>query len=127
MPIRTEIHVRLPNSPGALNAVCRLLDTERINIQALALEANGQLRLVVDNHVRAIGVLREQHYAVGDRAVIVTSVANGPGGLVSALQLLADTGTNLEYAYASATEASATAAVVFGVADATRAASASGL
>jgi hypothetical protein len=127
MPIRPEINLRLPNSPGALNAVCRLLNDERVNIVALALDSNGLLRLVVDNHVRALGVLREQHYQVIERAVIVTAVANGPGALVPALQLLADTGTNLEYAYGSAAEATATAAVVFGVEDAQRAAAAAGL
>ena len=51
--IRTELNLRLPNSPGALAGVCRLLSDERVNIVALALDGTGQLRLVVDNHVHA--------------------------------------------------------------------------
>ena len=47
--IRTELSLRLPNSPGALAAVTRLLSDERVNILAMALEPGGQLRLVVDN------------------------------------------------------------------------------
>src|SRR6266498_3390632 len=53
--IRTELSLRLPNSPGALAGVCRLLADERVNILALALESSGQLRMVVDNHVHAAG------------------------------------------------------------------------
>ena len=46
--IRTEISLRLGNSPGALAGVCRLLSDERVNILAMGLESGGQLRLVVD-------------------------------------------------------------------------------
>ncbi|MBI4487088.1 MAG: ACT domain-containing protein, partial [Acidobacteria bacterium] len=49
MAIRTELNLRLPNSPGALAGVCRLLSDERVNVLAMALESSGQLRLVVDN------------------------------------------------------------------------------
>ena len=38
MAIRTELNLRLPNSPGALAAVCRALADERVNIVALAVE-----------------------------------------------------------------------------------------
>ena len=55
MAIRTEVNLRLPNSPGALAGVCRLLSDERVNILAMALDASGQLRLVLDNHVHGAG------------------------------------------------------------------------
>ena len=48
--IRIELSLRLPNSPGALAGVCRLLSDERVNVQALSLDAGGQLRMVIDNH-----------------------------------------------------------------------------
>ena len=51
MAIRTELNLRLPNSPGALAGVCRLLSNERVNVLALSVDAGGQLRMVVDNHV----------------------------------------------------------------------------
>ena len=41
MAIRTELNLRLPNSPGALAGVCRLLSDERVNILAMALESAG--------------------------------------------------------------------------------------
>ena len=79
--IRIELSLRLANSPGALAGVCRLLSDERVNVQAMALETGGQLRLVVDNHVHAAAVLRDHHHQVTERNVIVTAVPNAPGAL----------------------------------------------
>ena len=127
MAIRTELNLRVPNSPGTLAAICSLLADERVNINALALDASGQLRLVVDNSVRAAGILRERHYQVAERNVVFVPVANGPGALAPVLAQAAESGVNIEYAYAAAPDGSATAAVVMGVSDAVRAASAAGL
>lgn len=127
MAIRTELNLRLPNSPGALAGVCELLADERVNIIALSVEASGQLRLVVDNHVRAAGVLREQHHQITERHVVVAAVGSGPGTLSPVLRLAAAAGINIEYAYGSAPEGAAGAAVVLGVADAQRAAAAAGI
>jgi hypothetical protein len=127
MAIRTELTLRLPNSPGALARVCRLLSDERVNIDALSLDATGCLRLVVDNHVRAAAVLRERHHQVAERPVLVAGFAHDSGALAPALALAADAGVNVEYAYGSAAASARTAAVVLGVDDAMRAAAASGL
>jgi hypothetical protein len=128
MAIRTELTLRLPNSPGALAGVCRALADERVNIVALSVEPNGQLRLVVDNHVRAAGVLRERHHQVATREVLVAAVGSGPGALVPVLDMVAGAGVNVEYAYGTAPEAgSSSASIVIGVEDAARAAAAAGI
>jgi hypothetical protein len=127
MAIRTELNLRLPNSPGALANVCALMSAERIQIFAMTLEAGGQLRLVVDNHVHAAAVLREQHHQVTERDVILTAVPNSPGSLAPILGLVADAGVNIEYAYGAAGEGSPAGSVVLGVEDAERASSVSGL
>jgi len=125
--IRTELNLRLPNSPGALAGVCRLLSDERVNMVALALDGTGQLRLVVDNHVHAAAALRERHYQVTERDVILLSVPNSPGGLASTLRLISDAGVNIDYAYAGASDMASIAAVIVGVQDAQRAAAAAGV
>ena len=125
--IRTELALRLPNSPGALAGVCQLLSDERVNIVAIALDTAGQLRMVVDNHVHGAAVLREQHHQVAVREVIVLSVPNGPGSLAPALRLVTDAGVNVEYAYGGASDGAPMAAVVVGVEDALRAAAAAGV
>jgi len=127
MPIRPELSLRLPNSPGALNDVCRLLSNERVSIIALSLEANGQLRVVVDNHVLTAGALRADHRQVSQRDVLVLSVGTSAGALAPVARLVADAGINIEYAYGGAADSSAGAVVVLGVDDAQRAAAASGV
>src|SRR5450759_4507608 len=125
--IRTELSFRLPNSPGALTGVCRLLSNEHVNILAMALESGGQLRMVVDNHVHGAAVLREHHHQVTERNVIVTTIPNAPGALAPTLKLVSDANINVEYAYGGGAEGSATAAIVLGVEDAERAAAAAGV
>jgi hypothetical protein len=127
MAIRKELNLRLPNSPGALGGVCRLLDNERVNIQALALDPSGNLRLVVDNHVHGAAVLREHHHQVTEREVVVSTLPNTPGALAGPLRLVAEAGVNVEYVYGGCGDASATASVVLGVDDAMRASAAAGL
>ena len=127
MAIRTELNLRLPNSPGALAGLCRLLSDERVNIVAMALESSGQLRMVVDNHVHGGAVLREHHHQVTERTVLMTAVPNAPGALAPALKLVSDAGINIEYAYGGAPEAGSGASVVIGVEDAQRASAAAGI
>ena len=125
--IRTELSLRLPNSPGSLAGVCQLLSNERVNIVAMTLEPGGQLRVVVDNHVHAAGILREHHHQVTERDVILTTVPNAPGSLAPALRLVADANVNIEYAYGGGSEGSPTATIVLGVEDAERASAAAGV
>jgi hypothetical protein len=125
--IRTELSLRLANSPGALGGVCRLLSDERVNVLAMSLESGGQLRLVVDNHVHGAAVLREHHHQVTERDVLVTAVPNSPGSLAPALKLVSDANVNVEYAYGGGSEGSPSAAIVLGVDDAQRAAAAAGI
>jgi hypothetical protein len=127
MAIRTELALRLPNSPGALAGVCRLLSDERVNIAALSVDPSGQLRLVVDNHVHAAATLRERHHQVTERDVIVLALSHEPGALGAALRLVASAGVNLEYVYGSAADQSSIATLVLGVDDAARAAAAAGV
>ena len=127
MAIRTELSLRLQNSPGSLARVCQVLAGERVHLIALCLEGNGTLRMVVDNHVHGVSILREQHYQVEERDVLYTVIANQPGSLARAVRLVADAGLNLDYAYASAVENDAMVGVVIGVPDAMRASAAAGI
>ena len=126
MAIRTELSLRLPNSPGALGRVCRILGDERVNIFALAVERGGTLRMMVDNPLRAAGALAEREYTVEQRNVLFLSLPNGPGALGHAAGLLAAADVNVEYAYASAQEGQPRTTVVIGVEDVERAATSAG-
>jgi hypothetical protein len=127
MAIRTELTLRLQNSPGMLARVCQLIAKERINIAAINLAGPLVVRLVVENPVHAAAILREQHYQVEERDVIYTTTSNDPGALLRITRLIADAGINVEYLYATALEGLPMASVVVGVPDAERAATAAGL
>ena len=127
MAIRTELTLRLQNSPGMLARVCQVIANERINIVAMNLASPLVVRLVVDNPVHAAAILREHHYQVEERDVIYTATSNDPGALLRITRLIADAGINVEYLYATALEGQTMASVVVGVPDAERASSAAGL
>jgi hypothetical protein len=127
MAIRTELNMRLANSPGALTGVCTLLSEERVNILALELDGTGRLRLVVDNPVHAAGILREHHYSVTESDVLWLGVPNSPGALAPVLRLLSDAGVNIDYAYGGSSDGSPIATLVLGVGDAQRASAAAGV
>lgn len=127
MAIRNELILHLQNSPGELARVCSTLSDEHVNIVALSLEAGGILRLVVDNHVRAAGALRGGQAQVEERDVLYIQVPNAPGAFAGVTRMLAGAEISVDYAYATALEGERAAAVVVGVADAQRAASAAGV
>ena len=118
---RTELNLRLPNSPGALAGVCSALSNERVNVLAMALDTGGQLRIVVDNHVHGAAVLREGRHQVTEREVLMVSLPDTPGALAGPLRLIADAGININYTYGAA------AAIVLGVDDALRASAVTGI
>jgi hypothetical protein len=127
MAIRTELSVRLQNSPGSLARLCQVLGDQRVNLIAFALDGSGTLRIVVDNHVHAAATLREQHYQVEARDVLYAVMPNQPGSLARAVKLVSDAGVNLDYAYASGVENDPMVGVVMGVPDPMRASAAAGI
>ena len=127
MAIRTELSLRLQNSPGALDRVCQCLTDERVNILALTVESAGVLRMVVDNPLHAAGLLEEREYAVEQRQVLFVQLPNDPGALERAARMLANADVNVEYAYGSVLEDQVMTAIVVGVEDAQRASMAAGI
>ena len=127
MAIRTELTLWLDNTPGALARLCQALRDEKVNVLALSLDASGVLHVVPDNPVHAAGLLRDRDYAVEQREVLYVTVPNRPGALASATRMLSAAGVNIDYAFASALADHDMTAVVVGVDDAQRAATAAGM
>ena len=127
MAIRTELTLRLDNTPGALARLCQALADEKVNIIAMNLEGSGVLRLVPDNPVHAAGLLRSRDYELVEREVLYIQVPNGPGAIGSATRMLSAAGVNIDYAFASAINEHQITALVIGVDDAQRASSAAGM
>ena len=98
-----QLSVFLENRAGRLGEVTRALSKANINIRALSLADTsefGILRLIVNDHVTAKAVLKEQGFTVGSTRVVAVAVEDKPGGLDGILQILSDAGINVEYMYA---------------------------
>ena len=127
MAIRTELTLRLENSPGALARVSQDLRGEKVSIVALSLEATGKLHLLPDNPVHAAGLLRRRDYEVVERDVLYIPLPNSPGAVGSITHMLSVAGINIHYAYASAVSGHEMGALVVAVDDAQRASTAAGV
>ena len=127
MAIRTELSLRIANSPGTLGAVCDALGEARVNLVALHLESGGRLRLLTDNPLLAASALRAKEHEVEERDVLLVTTSNAPGAFAGLVRSLTAAGVNVEYAYAAGVEGAPMAAAVIGVADAQRAATAIGV
>jgi hypothetical protein len=127
MAIRTELTLRLQNTPGAAARICQHLADDRINILAMQLEHNGVMHLLVDNPLHAAALLRERRLQIEERDVLYTIVPNDAGALARMAKLLADAGVNVEYLYSTVIEGHHMASIVIGVPDAARASSLAGI
>ena len=110
----------LENKPGQLSAVCRGLADAGINIATLSLADTadfGIVRMIVDDHEKAKAVLSEKGHVVNVREVIAVCVPDRPGGMAEVMQVLDQSGTNIEYSYAFAFHKGEKAVLVFRFAD----------
>ena len=127
MAIRSELTLRLQNSPGALHRVCEILREERINIVALSVESAGGLRIIVNNPQRAVGARKVCNYVVQSQDVLFLELSHNPGSLEEATRLLTNADVNIDYIYTVSLDNRINAAVVIGVENVVRAASLVGL
>ena len=114
----------LENKPGQLSAVCRGLADAGINIATLSLADTadfGIVRMIVDDHEKAKSVLSEKGHVVNVREVIAVCVPDRPGGMAEVMQVLDQSGANIEYSYAFAFHKGEKAVLVFRFSDNTKA------
>ena len=98
-----QISVFLENRAGRLADVTHTLAEAGVNIRALSLADTsdfGILRLIVCNHEKAKAVLKAKGFTIGCTSVVAVEVNDTPGGLDGILQLVSQSGINVEYMYA---------------------------
>jgi hypothetical protein len=98
-----QISLFLENKKGRLAHVCRAMGEEGINIRALSIADStdfGVLRLIVDDPQKAEAQLKQRGFLVTITDVIGIKVADRPGGLAAALDLLEAADVSVEYMYA---------------------------
>lgn len=98
-----QISVFVENKPTKLAEAMKLLKNSKINIRAMALADTkdfGILRLIVNDTEKTVDILRDASYAVTVTEVVAISIPDSPGQLSRVLDVLGDSGVNIEYLYA---------------------------
>ncbi|TFH40469.1 MAG: ACT domain-containing protein [Lysobacterales bacterium] len=98
-----QISVFVENKPGQLSNACRALARAGINITTLSLadtQQFGILRLLIQDHHKAIEVLKGAGCVVKLTDVVAIDVPDRPGGLAEVLETIENAGINLDYMYA---------------------------
>lgn len=111
-----QISIFLENKPGRLARICKTLADAGINIATLSLADTadfGIVRMIVDDHVRGCGILRDAGFAVSETDVVMVTVPDSPGGMAALTEKLDRAGADIEYSYAYALGQGEKAILVF--------------
>ena len=114
-----QISVFLENKPGSLLDMTKKLAESGIDMRAFSLAETSEFgiaRILVDDVLETIDVLKEAGYVSSLTSVLAIKVSDTPGSLNQVLALLSDAGINVEYMYAFAGKGSG-AYMVLRVAD----------
>lgn len=90
MPLQ-EILLTLPNRPGTLAKVARILAQERINVAAISVDSaagKGRVRLVVSDPARATSLLTRAGYDVELREMLAVRLEDRAGSFLRVLDAL---------------------------------------
>jgi hypothetical protein len=94
-----EISLRLPNRPGQIARIARLLAEQRINIAAITLDSTGarsSVRLIPDRPDRAVTILEDAGFTVDLHDTIVVELEDRAGSFLKVLDILAASKVNVE-------------------------------
>lgn len=97
MPLR-EISLTLPNRPGTLAGVARVLARERINLAAISVDSaagKGRVRLIVSDPDRATALLSRAGYEVDVREMLAIRLEDRAGRFLRVLDALAREKVNI--------------------------------
>lgn len=110
-----QISVFLENRPGTLADATETLSKGGVNLRALCVADThdfGILRLIADDHDKALAVLKEAGYATTSTEVLAAVIPDDPGSMSRVLRGLAEAGVSVEYTYAFLAEKVDSGAVV---------------
>jgi hypothetical protein len=126
MPTAKEFTIRLEDRPGTLGKLCQAFAEEGINIlafQSSPLEkGKSSVRLILDNPAVAKSVLDHQKTDYAETEVAKVTLTHRPGELARAAARLGEAGININYGYCGVDPSTNATMLLFGVADAGKAA-----
>lgn len=106
--IKKQFTIYLQNKPGSLARITKRLASGRINIEGISVAETADLslvQLVVDKPAAARKVLKQESFPFTVQDVVVLHMADRPGALHGLLRRLSSAGHNINYLYATASDA----------------------
>ena len=103
-----EVVVRMPNAIGTLNGIAKTIADKGVNILAVSAwveDAQAVIRLVTDDSVRVMDMLRAHQYDAREGDVLVTEPPHKPGMLHRITEKLAHAEIDIHHLYATASTA----------------------
>ncbi len=125
MPTSKEFAIQMEDRPGTLGKFSRALADRGVNIlafQSFPTEGKSVVRLVVDNPTTTKTVLDSQKLSYKEAEVVQVKLPHRPGELARAAARLGDANININYAYSGVEPGTNAPLLIFGVAEAGRAA-----
>jgi hypothetical protein len=125
MPITREFSLSMQDQPGTLGRICQALADREINIlafESMSLDGKSLVRFVVDNPKAAKSVLDSQKLPYKETEVVQAKFPHRPGQLARAASQLGEANINIEHAYCGIEPGTNAPLLIFGVAEAGRAA-----
>jgi len=125
MPTTKEFAVLMEDRPGTLGKICRALADRSVNIlgfQSFPIGGKSVTRFVVDNPAAAKTVLDAERLTYTEEEVARVKLPHRPGELARAASRLGEDNININYTYCGLEAGTNAALVIFGVAEAARAA-----
>ena len=111
-----QISVFFENKPGRLGEVTKVLSDAKINLRAISIADTadfGILRLIVDNHDKAVEALKASGFTSRTTDVAAVEIEDKPGSLAEVMDIFKIANVNIEYLYASLEGNQGKAVVIF--------------
>ena len=125
MPTTKEFAIRMEDRPGTLGKVSRALADRGVNIlafQSCPSEGKSLVRIVVDNPTTARTVLGNERATFTETDIAQVKLPHRPGELARAASRLGEANININHAYCGVEPGTNAPLLIFGVADAGKAA-----
>lgn len=99
-----QISIFLPNHPGVLVDLTKLLTDHSINLRTLTISETtdyGILKIMVDKTSECIQLLERESYLTAVTEVIAIEIPDKPGSLHEVIKLLGENEINIDYLYST--------------------------
>jgi hypothetical protein len=117
---QVELIASMPRRVGLLRDVCRVLNSEGIDIRSIEAYDNGdrgEFYLITSDDDLATSKLAEMEADIASAEVVCAELDNRPGALLALAEAIADAGINIWQMRCTSTATNDTALVVFRVED----------